>query len=141
MYVIDTRIKRRAPRNLLVLQRKNHGSDVIALNALDFVPGVGLALQHTEIQIAYQRGEISFAEAMFDVTAASTVAFASGAALFKVAPSHLAAERTRLLVTRGPHAIGLVGAALVVHAVTKKGADVEHGPYGTVRVTPRLGLF
>jgi len=124
-----------------VLQRKNHGSDEIALNTLDFVPGVGLVLQHTEIQQAYWRGDISFAEAVFDVAAASTTAFVSGAVLFKIAPSHLAAERTKVLVTKGPWGLGLIGAALVVHAVTKKGADVEHGPYGTVRVTPRLGLF
>jgi len=29
----------------------------------------------------------------------------------------------------------------LTYVSTKKGADVEHGPYGSVKITPRLGVF
>ena len=141
MYVIDTRIRRRARRNLLVLLRKNHGSDPIALNTLDFVPGVGLALQHSETQRQYHTGKISFEEAMYDVIQQSAIAATVGAGVFAIAPTHLAAKRTMHVVTKGPAVITGVALAAAVVALTTPRADVEHGPYGTVKVTPRLGIF
>ena len=141
MYDIDTRIKRRAPRNWLVLQRRNHGSEIIALNLLDFVPGVGLFLQHAETQQEYNRGQISFSEALFDVIQQSAIAATVGAGVFYIAPTHLAAKRTMHVVTKGPTVIAAVGLAAGVSALTTPSADVEHGPYGSVRITPRLGIF
>jgi len=137
----DTRIKRRALRNWLVLLRKNHGSDEISLNPLDFVPGLGLALQHAETQREYHNGKISFSEALYDVIQQSAIAATVGAGIFAIAPSHLAAKRTMHVVTKGPAVITGVALAAAVAALTTPGATVEHGPYGTVRVTPRLGLY
>lgn len=141
MFVIDTRIRKKAQRNLLVLLRKNHGSDAIALNTLDFVPGVGLALQHAETQKEYHKGNISFEQAMYDVIQQSAIAATVGAGVFAIAPTHLAAKRTMHVVTKGPAVITGVALAAAVVALTTPGATVEHGPYGTVRVTPRLGLY
>jgi len=113
----------------------------MALNAIDFVPGVGLALQHAETQSEYHRGEISFTEAVYDVVQQAAIAATVGAGVFAIAPTHLAAKRTMFVITKGPTVITAVALAAAVSALTSPSADVEHGPYGTVRVTPRLGFY
>ena len=113
----------------------------MALNAIDFVPGVGLALQHAETQSEYHKGEISFSEAVFDVAQQAAVAATVGAGVFAIAPTHLAVKRTMFVVTKGPTVIAAVALAAGVSALTSPSADVEHGPYGSVKVIPRLGVF
>ena len=40
-----------------------------------------------------------------------------------------------------PAVTATAGLAALTYATTKKGATVEHGPYGSVKVVPKLGLF
>ena len=40
-----------------------------------------------------------------------------------------------------PLSIMTAALAASTYATTKKGATVEHGPFGSVKVTPRLGVF
>ena len=48
---------------------------------------------------------------------------------------------TRHVVQKGPAAGAVAALAGLTYATTKKGADVEIGPHGSVRITPKLGLF
>jgi hypothetical protein len=47
-------------------------------------------------------------------------------------------------LVRTPIGMGTLGVAALaggVYSTTKPGADVNHGPYGSVSVVPRLGIF
>ena len=44
-------------------------------------------------------------------------------------------------VAAAPAVTATAGLTALTYATTKKGATVEHGPYGSVKVVPKLGLF
>ncbi|MCL0030036.1 hypothetical protein M1N19_03645 [Dehalococcoidia bacterium] len=111
------------------------------MNIIDYVPGVGLAKQHTETQLEYHRGEISFQEAVFDVVEQAIIASAISIGSFALLPNYMGAKRLQNVVTKGPVALAAVGLAIAVHEVTKPSATVEAGPYRSYKVTPKLGFL
>ncbi len=94
-----------------------------------------------EVLSDYDSGNISMGQALFEITAVG--AFAG--LVFGVTFVHVPSVGTVKAVAALSPRIPVIGVAAVLavstHNVTKRSVDVEHGPYGTVRVTPRLGFF
>lgn len=57
---------------------------------------------------------------------------------------HISLGQVRIMqatVAVAPLAIMTATLAASTYATTKKGATVEHGPFGSVKITPSLGVF
>lgn len=57
---------------------------------------------------------------------------------------HIPLGQVRIMqatVAYAPVAIMTATLAASTYAATKKGATVEHGPFGSVMITPKLGVF
>ena len=111
----------------------------MTLDYTTFVPVDGYPIAQKQMLDDYDRGEISFAEACFQSMFNSAV---YGLTMIAAAQSnYLAAMQFQRMMTAAPMAIGVTTVAVGVHATTKPGADVSMGPFGSVRVMPRLGIF
>lgn len=111
----------------------------MTLDYTTFVPVVGYPIAQKQMLDDYDRGEISFAEACFQSAFNSAVYTVTMIAAAQ--SNYLAAMQFQRLMTAAPMAIGVTTAAIGVHALTTPSADIERGPFGSVKVTPRLGVF
>lgn len=108
---------------------------------MDLIPVYGTTTSTIDVLSEYDAGHISMSEAIFEMTAIGAFAGVVFGLTFVHAPSVGTVKAAVALSPKLP-AVGAVAAlAVATHLVTQRSVDVEHGPYGTVRVTPRLGFF
>jgi len=140
-----TRTERRVRRNSLVpglkepRNQRKHGSDFIAFSAQDLIPIYGSTHAMYENIDEYNDGRKSFNQAAYDSIVIGVFTAATFAASVVHMPSLGSVRLARTMVATTPTITAASLLAIGVHATTKPSADVEHGPHGTQRVTPRLG--
>ena len=105
------------------------------------IPVVGFPMGMKDIHDRYDEGQISMGEAA--VLSAVGGAVYGTLLIYSAQRSYFAAMHfQRIILTAwNPMTYATIGLVAGVHATMKPGAEVSMGPYGSVRVMPRLGIF
>ena len=111
------------------------------VDPMHLVPVVGYPMSMHEATERYDQGEITFGE--LALLSAYGGAITGIHLIIGAQHSYLTAMRFQALVTASmnPTTYATIGLVAGVHATMKPAADVSMGPYGSVRVMPRLGIF
>lgn len=111
------------------------------MNIRQFVPIYGPAMKTYDIQMGYHSGKLDFTEAWYQSAQAGAMSAAQLMLAVHYAPNLFAANKIQRVVTRGPTALAVIGAAAVWGTLVKPSADVESTSFGAYRVTPKFGPF
>ena len=104
-------------------------------------PVVGYPMTMKNVIDEMDEGKITFGEAV--ILSMFAGALQAGHMIFAAQHSYMAAMRFQrtMLLAWNPLTYATLGVVAGTYALTKPGANVSMGPYGSVRVMPRLGIF
>lgn len=111
------------------------------VDPMHLLPVVGYPMSMHEATERYDQGELTFGElALLSMYGGAITGIHM---ILAAQHSYFAAMRFQALMTAAmnPTTYAIIGLVAGVHAIMKPGADVSMGPYGSVRVMPRLGIF
>lgn len=105
------------------------------------IPVVGFPMGMKDVTDRYEEGDITFGEAA--ILSAFGGALYGTLLIYSAQRSYFAALHFQriMLTAYNPMTYATIGLVAGVHATMKPGADVSIGPFGSVRVMPRLGIF
>ena len=113
----------------------------MAFSARDLIPVYGTMTATLDVLEDYDSGKISLAEAQLEISAVAAFSGTVFGMTFVHLPSIGTTKAVAAIAPKLPAIAAATALVVATRYVTAPSADVEHGPFGTVRVTPRLGFL